>query len=502
MNGRVMEREKHLKIEQEFEYLLRRTRRRVHGAVIRSRLHAGLERGISRLIWLAIAYAAGCWIASMLGWMIPLTRGEYGFLAGLVVIVPVAISIVKELWRRPTLSEAAERLDLSVQDHNRIATAIDLVRQERQNLFSQAAIQDGLTALRRFNHEKPYVPYSLMNRKKTGYQLVVFVLLTAATILLDDWTNKPMFEKHVPENGLAMAYSGDVEKYKQFDKAIQPVNQMKTVQRLESGRVSESLSQRPEANRLSDRTVGELSNGRTNSCNYASDKTASGTKSDSAETSPSTPRENKGNHSKQIQKKENKGNQTSLKKKDEKNKGSVIGSGNGGHGMKSTIENSWSTHEQSADTDLEEEQAEQNVEEQQESNTQRGGIQPLLKDRRAAPSRDLGKDEQEGEPGTGRGGPSPVKKSRGTASLVLGVPMPDFIKGRVAPGVTKVTQERTSPVTSSGTPAKASPVKPSSYSEGQQRRYEVPWRYTAVVCDYLITLHSKDQNDSNRRSER
>ena len=45
----------------------------------------------------------------------------------------------------------------------------------------------------------------------------------------------------------------------------------------------------------------------------------------------------------------------------------------------------------------------------------------------------------------GRGGPSEQKKSRGVASLVLGVPIPDRIKGRPGPGPTKITQERIEP---------------------------------------------------------
>jgi hypothetical protein len=327
------------------------------------------------------------------------------------------------------------------------------------------------------------------------------VLLSVTTFLSEDWTKEDPRELKRPENGLAIARNVDFEKYKQIDESIRSVNQEKIDRGMESSSTSDSLTQRPDAIQFKDQTVGELSNGKTIGSNLDSNKAASGTKNDSTEASSGAQRENKENHNKQIIKKENESKQPSFKKRDEKSNGSVTGSGNGGHGLKSTIENSWSTHEQSTDTDLEEEQAEQSVEEQQESNTQRGGIQPLLKDRRAAPSRDLGKDEQEGEPGTGRGGPSPVKKSRGTASLVLGVPIPDFIKGRLGPGLTKVTQERTRPVTSPGTSAKANLVNRQIFSEGLQRRYKVPWRYAGIVRDYLVTLHSIDQNGSIRRSE-
>jgi hypothetical protein len=85
---------------------------------------------------------------------------------------------------------------------------------------------------------------------------------------------------------------------------------------------------------------------------------------------------------------------------------------------------------------------------------QLGGIQPMLKDRNEAPSNDLGISGEEGPPGTGRGGPTPPKKSRGTASLVLGVPIPDFVRGRVGPGTTKITHERVEPSVMPGDPAR------------------------------------------------
>ena len=45
----------------------------------------------------------------------------------------------------------------------------------------------------------------------------------------------------------------------------------------------------------------------------------------------------------------------------------------------------------------------------------------------------------------GRGGPGQRKKSRGVASLVLGVPVPDHVKGQPNPGRVKINQERVQP---------------------------------------------------------
>ena len=75
------------------------------------------------------------------------------------------------------------------------------------------------------------------------------------------------------------------------------------------------------------------------------------------------------------------------------------------------------------------------------------GLQPNMRDRRPAANRDLtiGFGNEPNPDANGRGGPSEQKKSRGVASLVLGVPIPDHVKGPPNPGRTKITQERVQP---------------------------------------------------------
>ena len=116
-------------------------------------------------------------------------------------------------------------------------------------------------------------------------------------------------------------------------------------------------------------------------------------------------------------------------------------------------------------------------------------MQPSLKDRREAPSRELGISGDQGRPGTGRGGPTPPKKSRGTASLVLGVPVPDFVRGQLGPGPTKVTRERGRPVPMTAESVGKVTVRPRSLPETSCRRQAIPSEYAAVVRRYLVALH-------------
>ena len=111
------------------------------------------------------------------------------------------------------------------------------------------------------------------------------------------------------------------------------------------------------------------------------------------------------------------------------------------------VNNSWTQQLKMVEANEDEEDQNAQVEDQQEMSVHRGGIQPFLKDRNQAPSRELGISSDQGKPGSGRGGPSLPKKSRGTASLVLGIAIPDFVKGRLGPGANKVTHERSAPQT-------------------------------------------------------
>jgi hypothetical protein len=159
----------------------------------------------------------------------------------------------------------------------------------------------------------------------------------------------------------------------------------------------------------------------------------------------------------------------------------------------SLVQHGWRQRARTAEGDQDDAEEEGEVEEESESSAQRGGIQPSLKDRNEAPSRELGISGEEGRPGTGRGGPTPPKKSRGTASLVLGVPLPDFVKGRLGPGTTKVTHERVEPSPMPGEVTVGVAAAARSQAEDVQGGGDVPYDVAEVVREYLIALHARDE---------
>lgn len=135
------------------------------------------------------------------------------------------------------------------------------------------------------------------------------------------------------------------------------------------------------------------------------------------------------------------------RKKDVKEtSGATMSRGAAGGATKNPVASDWSTRDEVQIPEEEPLREDENVEDDDSSEQARGGMQPNLRDRRPPPNRDLSISFGVGKlPGNGRGGPSAQKKSRGTASLVFGVPVPDHVRGKLNPGTTKVTQERVEP---------------------------------------------------------
>jgi len=127
--------------------------------------------------------------------------------------------------------------------------------------------------------------------------------------------------------------------------------------------------------------------------------------------------------------------------------GATAGRGAAGGSGKSPAPSPWSSKDQVASEEEREIEPEEAPEDEFEDSEARGGVQPQLRDRKPPVNRDLtiGYGNRRDPDANGRGGASEQKKSRGVASLVLGVPIPDPISGRPNPGRTKVTQERVEP---------------------------------------------------------
>ena len=81
------------------------------------------------------------------------------------------------------------------------------------------------------------------------------------------------------------------------------------------------------------------------------------------------------------------------------------------------------------------------------------------------------------------------------ASLVLGVPIPDRIKGRPGPGRTKVTQERIQPEAEETANVAASQRTPRVHPEGSLSALDLePWLQGVVTRYFLGLRREPDTN--------
>ena len=163
--------------------------------------------------------------------------------------------------------------------------------------------------------------------------------------------------------------------------------------------------------------------------------------------------------------------------------GTTAGRGSSRGSNKNAVTSDWKSKDQVTTEEDEDIEDDEEVEDEEVDSEARGGVQPNLRDRKPPVSRDLtiGFGNQPNPNANGRGGPSQPKKSRGTASLVLGVPIPDRIKGQPNPGKTKVTQERVEPRRERAPGARAEARTPRAGPTGPLARPELePWMQTLL----------------------
>ncbi|MFN0058582.1 MAG: hypothetical protein ACKVX7_09025 [Planctomycetota bacterium] len=181
---------------------------------------------------------------------------------------------------------------------------------------------------------------------------------------------------------------------------------------------------------------------------------------------------------------------TSPRRKNEEPAGSTLGRGAARGTNRNPAASDWASRDQvvsGAEPALENET---DVDDDDAESDARGGVQPDLRDRKPPANRDLaiGFGNEPDPDANGRGGASEQKKSRGVASLVLGVPIPDHIKGKPSPGRTKVTQERIQPAAEDADPITAAPRAPRARPAGYVQHSELsPW-LRDLVKRYTLSL--------------
>ena len=136
--------------------------------------------------------------------------------------------------------------------------------------------------------------------------------------------------------------------------------------------------------------------------------------------------------------------------------------------------------------------------EEEEDEEQKGAStsKPMLNKRKAAVDRSLspsGLSDRENDQNNGRGGPGGLKKTRGVAAMLLGVPMPDHLRGKSNPGRIKVERERADPEPKTSLAADATDRGMRRESIGYLPHLALaPWMQD-TVRDYFLAERARDR---------
>jgi hypothetical protein len=363
--------------------------------------------------------------------------------------IHVARSAFRPLGARAPLVAIDEHLGLK----NRLTTASEFLGDDARSSFCQAALEDGLEAA-------SYARDQDLTLARKGWQpgeeaaphVVAAILLFALGLFITGPMSSEPFAPGGIDDPIAMAgldtspESEDQQAQGKDDDQPLAVPDKQPTDKEAPARAKEKDG----GAKLSEET--KPSEGKTGAGKSSDAQSQTSASESRGAPSGQTPAPPKGDPKKQLESKKPKKKKAAedkprKPKDDEDQGGSTAGRGSAKGSNRNTTTSKWSSKDQVTTPDEQEIEDDEDTEDEDEEQESRGGMQPNLRDRRPPVSRDLriGFGNQPSPDANGRGGPSEAKKSRGTASLVLGVPIPDRIKGQPNPGPTRITQERIEP---------------------------------------------------------
>ena len=139
--------------------------------------------------------------------------------------------------------------------------------------------------------------------------------------------------------------------------------------------------------------------------------------------------------------------------------------------------------------------SDQGDEEEDEEQKAGSASKPLINQRKAPVNRSLTPSADGGEERddlNGRGGPGGLKKTRGVAAMLLGVPLPDYLQGKVNPGRMKIQSEQGRAEEHLADPALARERPARDATVGHTLHREIPPWSRDVVRNYFLAQRTNN----------
>ncbi len=393
----------------------------------------------------------------------------FGFSLVWAIVLSVAFPCVWLLARtllhrvKVTRQRALGKMDRQLGASERLVTADQFLKEPAPDPFMQAAVEDAVEWAGRGRSESiPPDAYRWTASRISWAAIPIAALLLWLSVWISQQA-RPMIDDVDSPTALAMAENAitrdDSDRKPAFHEAVTeqrpvtvPAEQSQSDRRPDrrAGRKTTATVATPDDAQQSE---GRLADGETSESQRSSHpSSARGEPSSSGQPSKSdtpSPRRTK----KQQQPRDQKDRPEKERKQDEEPSGSTAGQGSSRGSNNNAAASDWSSKSQAATPDDEEIEQEDDVDDEDEEQKSRGGVQPNMRDRRTPVNRDLQIGFGNNRPNpdaNGRGGPGGQKKSRGVASLVLGVPIPDRVTGQPNKGRIRITQQRITPEVEQG----------------------------------------------------
>lgn len=355
-------------------------------------------------------------------------------------VLAALLAGVLELRRDQTLPRVAARIDEVPEARGRVLPALELVHAAPADGFVALAILDGIDALRR--------PLTAVVKSEAAPTRTCALLLLAVLSLLLAGLLPPRARETNAATPPRAAEQPLVQDFPTVARALKP--ETPPWPNAGTGRGTSATGERTGTQGSADSTAtpsvrpaaAEAGRGRSAATERAGasgaskgDATPGGAPPDARDPATQAPKPPRPAAPSRAQR---------ARESADERSGATRGASGSGGGSIAAVKSAWQQRDPGSDEALSPNETGERIEEDPDEEEARAGTQPGLKDRRQTVSRDLSISGP-GAGGEGRGGPSLPKKARGTGSMVLGVPVPDFVRGLLNPGTTRITHERVTP---------------------------------------------------------
>jgi hypothetical protein len=425
------------------------------------------------------------------------------FLFVLATLAPFAVVLLVRSARM--LSQAVPRRDaLSLVDQefrlqDRLSSADEFLSVQKRTSFMEAAVEDAEEHARRLREQelKSRATVVPMRARAWTYPVLGAAVLVAALLVRAAQPAASGEDGKTQTTARAEASTKrENERERAPERTPQPAQAKEKPPEVKGGGRPDPTQQARERDVAKEEKRSE---GMTKSGQSSSAAAPSG--SASAKGQPtSQSQESKGEQQKsKVQRKpreeKTKPEKPGERKETKESSGSTMSRGSAGGSTKNPVASEWNTKDEIQMPEEEKSTDDEDVEDESTDDEARGGVQPNLRDRRPPVNRDLALSWGNDPGGDGRGGPGEQKKSRGVASLVLGIPIPDHVKGQINPGTTKITQERVQPKTEDFDALIAAAQEPRSGLAGNVSDPSMDPAVRQVLRRYYLKLRNRSRVD-------